>query len=674
MHRLQWKISVVALLPLLHWASTIGLGQEAAQPPNPPNPSAAEPAEAEAANAKPAEADAAAPSGEAAPTAEGEAGRSELSGEWAEVGRLVESLRGGYQAISPAKVQAARADLEQAVTAASAKLNQLTGETRETMATRLHWDAFLTELKNDSPELGKLNLTLIGLYEDEAGMEATHWLTLREKLERFMYLTQYQNDPKAEDLYNARVDALASSLEEAAGDPSGEALARFGRILGTFNRYEQQEATVAKIREHFSEPNLVASVSAELASRAAARKIDRSLPVNDVILGTTIRGTAHTTGDISLRLLPSPTNIAAEVRLHGTAISTNRGWNRGVQINSSGTTTIDARKSLTVDRDGISTSAATADCETKTQINAICHDRKIVRKIAWKKACQSKGEAECIANRKAETRTRQELDKEISDLLAENRVKYENDVKGPLLRRNAAPQKLLLSSEPERIHVKMLQANHFQLAALAPAEAALPSTDVAVQLHESLIANLAEGLIGGVKLTDEGLVERIEESGREVPEELKIRDDTDPWSITFAQSQPVSVRFDRETIVIKVRGTQFTRGSNTVNREMEISAMYRIVREGDDLKLTRDGEVVAAYVKEGAESFGDIAVKTLMRTKFSALFKEEFASDGIPLPGPLEGKAELRLETLVSGQGWAVIGWNMADVEPDGEVAVATTR
>ncbi len=125
--------------------------------------------------------------------------------------------------------------------------------------------------------------------------------------------------------------------------------------------------------------------------------------------------------------------------------------------------------------------------------------------------------------------------------------------------------------------MQVLQANNFQLSAPAPAEAAIPGTDVAVQLHESLVANLSEGLIGGVKLTDEGIVEKIEESGREVPEELKIRDDTDPWSITFSQSQPVSVRFDEDSIESKVRGSQFTRGASTVTRDMEISAKYNIM-------------------------------------------------------------------------------------------------
>ncbi|MEO2012244.1 MAG: hypothetical protein ABGX22_26565, partial [Pirellulaceae bacterium] len=106
----------------------------------------------------------------------------------------------------------------------------------------------------------------------------------------------------------------------------------------------------------------------------------------------------------------------------------------------------------------------------------------------------------------------------------------------------------------------------------------------------------------------------------------------------------------------------FTRGSQTVTRDMQISARYKIERTASGLRLIRDGDVNAEYVEQGAESIGDIAVKTLMGTKFAAVFKEEFETTGIQLPGPLAGKAELSLNSFDLGSGWAVIGWNLVDI------------
>ena len=45
--------------------------------------------------------------------------------------------------------------------------------------------------------------------------------------------------------------------------------------------------------------------------------------------------------------------------------------------------------------------------------------------------------------------------------------------------------------------------------------------------------------------------------------------------------------------------------------------------------MTREGEVEAEYTKQGFENAAQIAVKTLMRKKFGALFKEEFVGDGL---------------------------------------------
>lgn len=581
---------------------------------------------------------------------------------WAEGAQLVTSLSAGHQPIGPERVAQTHAALRQAVNLANANLGHMSPDDRAAWSEHLNWETFGKTVDIIPPNLAVLNKTLVALNADRVGIEAAHWSGLREKLERYMYLAQFAADPKAADAFSARVEQLAKAVLAVTTDPRSEEANQIGRLLGWFDRYEQHTATIAKLRSHFAQPNLVATVSAKLVSRSASRQISRTLPINDVILGTTIHGSAHTTANISLGLIPSANRIGAEVRMTGNADSKNTGWNRGVQIRSSGSTSIYATKPIYVTLDEITTGMASAKCSTTTQIQAICHQRRLVEKIAWKKACESKSQAECIANQRAEERIRQELDNEVRKTVAESRHKLTTEIRNPILRRNAMPRFISTSSDSQRAWIRLLQANASQISATAAAPFAIPTADVAVQVHESLAGNLSEVLIGGLKLTDELLAEKIEEAGREVPEELKIRDDTDPWSITFSRVRPISVRFDDDQMVIVVRGAQFTRGSTTVTRDMEISATYTVQRTDAGLRLQRQGEVDAAYVKQGAEGFGDIAIKTLMRTKFSALFKEEIETSGMKLPGPLEGKGELQMKTFNLGQGWAVVGWDLADV------------
>jgi hypothetical protein len=581
---------------------------------------------------------------------------------WSDVQNLVSSLKGGYQPIDDKQLAVAKKNVLAATAVAAKQLDGLPEEEAQPRAEALQWQSFVKAVAESTPDLAELNETLIGLYADSDGLEADHWLDLRSKLERYMYLSQFAADKDAAKGYEEKVTELSEAVTTATTEPRGPATIRIGRLLGWFDQHDQQPEAIGKIRDHFSQPNLVLTVSERMANKAASRHINRTLPVKENILGTKIRGTATTTGDITIKLLPDPNQIAAQVLLTGTASSENTGWNRGVRIRSEGTTSIQASKPVFFDKNGISTGRTLVDCSTSTHIKSINADRQIVEKIAWKKACKSKSEAECIANQLAEARVRQEIDDEVISLVLENRQKFEKDIRNPMLRRNATPRSFLTSTEPERIWLRMLQANSFQLSAFAEAPVDLPATDVAVQVHESFVANLSEGLIGGITLTDEGIAEKIAESGREVPDELKIRDGTDPWSITFSMSRPVSVNFDRDAVLIVVRGSRFTRGSQTVTRDMQISARYKIERTASGLRLIRDGDVNAEYVKQRAESIGDIAVKTLMGTKFAAVFKEEFETTGIQLPGPLAGKAELSLNSFDLGSGWAVIGWNLVDI------------
>ena len=91
----------------------------------------------------------------------------------------------------------------------------------------------------------------------------------------------------------------------------------------------------------------------------------------------------------------------------------------------------------------------------------------------------------------------------------------------------------------------MLQAGRDQLAAPNAPPALTGKFDLAVRMHESLVGNLSQAVLGGVTLTDERLVEIIKDATGKVPEELAITEEDDPWSITFASELPIEVRFQR---------------------------------------------------------------------------------------------------------------------------------
>ena len=73
---------------------------------------------------------------------------------------------------------------------------------------------------------------------------------------------------------------------------------------------------------------------------------------------------------------------------------------------------------------------------------------------------------------------------------------------------------------------------------------------LAVQVHESMINNLAEEALSGMILTEERFQEGLENFFDEVPERFQPDEDRPPFTITFASRQPIVVSFHDGEIVI----------------------------------------------------------------------------------------------------------------------------
>jgi hypothetical protein len=285
---------------------------------------------------------------------------------------------------------------------------------------------------------------------------------------------------------------------------------------------------------------------------------------------------------------------------------------------------------------------------------------RLVRRIAWNRAGQSEGQAEWIAARLAENRVERRVDSQAAGTIADAHESFLSRFRNPLLRRNAFPARLDFSTTRERLSVTVLHANDYQLgSATEPPELNAPF-DLAVRVHQSIVGNYSESIIGGETLTDERLAELVKEATGDVPEELKIGPEKDPWSITFASQQPVSAVFaDQELVTVTIRGRQFTRGAQAINESMEISATYKLEQTGTGSKLTRQGDVYVDYTRRGRQSIQQIAFKTFLRRKFDALFKPEVVSTGLALPGRWERAGKLRLQQLDSAQGWLALAWQL---------------
>ncbi|HTN74203.1 MAG TPA: hypothetical protein VL096_03115 [Pirellulaceae bacterium] len=243
-------------------------------------------------------------------------------------------------------------------------------------------------------------------------------------------------------------------------------------------------------------------------------------------------------------------------------------------------------------------------------------------------------------------------------MLAKAHDGFVNKFRLPLVRKGEFPQQLHFATTDDGLTIAALMANTTRLGAPSAAPQLTAEHDLSVRVHESLVGNAAETILAGLTLTDEKLAEMMKEATGEVPEELQISEDKDPWSITFSDARPVAVVFTGNTCTIAIHARGFMRGDQEIKNDIVISAKYKLEQAGQGSKLTRDGDVAVEFVNsKGSLSVSQVAFKTFIRRKFASLFKPEIANDGLKLPGRWERAGKLVLRQLEADKGWLTLGW-----------------
>jgi hypothetical protein len=289
---------------------------------------------------------------------------------------------------------------------------------------------------------------------------------------------------------------------------------------------------------------------------------------------------------------------------------------------------------------------------------------RIVRKIAWKKARATKPRVEAIASRRAARRVEQNMNGQVAELLETLNDVFQERFRRPLLRRNGFPRLLDFETTEDHLLVTMLQAGRDLLGAPTEPPPLTADHDVAIRFHESLVGNLSQAVVGGVTLDDERAVQLVQDLTGSVPDELAITEDSDPWSIRFADELPVQARIDGNRFTVSIRGTRFTRGETEVDETMVISATYTVSKTPEGALLTREGEVQVGYPELPSEGVVQLAMKNFVKVKFEALMKPEIVTSGLILPGRWEDLGTLVLQQLDCDEGWAALGWK-ATPTPD---------
>ena len=516
----------------------------------------------------------------------------------------------------------AQEDLAQVKAAAAALDQQLAtaGASASGWKEYLAWAPFEAELQKPKPDpamLGEVYKSLAAGYE---GLELKWFADLRSALGNYLFVAGAVGNPDLEAAVKSHLNDLAQGLHTLGPSPTTEKTRAIADNILWLQMARQKTLALDEMNGAFDAPNLQVHIGKELIDLGVGGPVDEVAPIDDVILGTTVHGTGHTVGQTRAELNVDP-NIAAnfatfDAVLQAVNHSNNVGRNGPVCIYTTGETCLAACKRFWIDAAGVHVYPAAASAQACTNINNIVSikGRKLVERIAWKRAGQQKGEAEAVASQHAAARVGARVNAQADPPVQNANERYQAKVVKPLEERRAFPRALHFATLSSGLEIKATVGLDNQLTAPAGGPPVLTQpADMSVCIHESMINNLAESVLTGVRLSDE-MVQRIAvDLTGSVPEKLKPDQNQEPFMIVFPPERipripPVTVTFADEGFSVTLRGVEFYTGDRQ-QPGMYITANYKFAKTPEGYKAERLGvlQIYGFGQKPGHEAFGPTA-------------------------------------------------------------------
>jgi hypothetical protein len=436
---------------------------------------------------------------------------------------------------------------------------------------------------------------------------------------------------------------------------------------------------VQRIRRAVSRPNLYLQVDESLLGRGVNQAVDETAPINEVLLGTRVRGTGHTTGIVFIDFQPANDRAIVDFVLDATNHSRTRGGKGPVTVHTIGTTQIDARKRIFIDEQGITSLPVEADASVSTKTAGIGvsskFGKRLIRKIASRKVAEMQPKARAISEGRARDRIRSEFEAQTAEPIAQAARDYQTKFRRRLMDRGWYPEMLHINSDDRWMMVTARKSLSDQVAAFSLPPAVDPDAVLSARIHETFFNNLAEQELGGRTLTKQLLEEQMKKANRPMPESLEDETDQPPWSITFAKRKPVELKVSDNTVRLTVHGSKYTSGEREFPA-MDVWAAYKVGRLDGRICLVRDGDVQIyppGFVPGGGEklSVQQTSLRRILQKRFNKVFDEVVEIEPLKLPGQLEAAGPLPLEQLDARKdGWLAAGWRKADPVIDASTPV----
>ena len=569
-----------------------------------------------------------------------------------------------FRPAGDAALESAAVGLRQALVPLDTLLNR--SKSGDAWRTYLDWPALQAQAASgvaaDPATLRRLEELLNAIV---TGLDMPEFVRVRKAVTRYAEVADAARGNGANRM-SQRLGSLASSLLSASATGSAESLATVPPILERLTEAGQAPDVVAAVRGANARPNILLEVHESLLAQAVNRPIDQVMPVDEVVLGTRVRGSGRTRGNVRLDFVPSSDRAAFDLVFAATNVADTRGSQGPVTVNSRGVTSLGARRRFFLDEYSATASPVQASASTDTTVTGMAINsrfgKRLIQKIADRKMAETMPQAEAIAEGRARDRLRKQFQEQTEPALGQFRDQFQEKVRGPLEKQGLYPEMLHMNTTDTTLAITARKATARQLAAASLPPASAAGNLISARVHESAINNMLEEKLGGRLITQADVDRMAREGKAKMPDSLGSDADQKPWAVTFAKHRPVTLAVDDGRVKLMVRGDKFVSGDRSFPG-MDIWATYAIATSSQGLHLIREGDVQIyppGFKPGGGEklSMAETSLRRILQKRFDKLWKQVIDIPDLPLQGELASAGPLTMKQLEARKdGWVVAGW-----------------
>jgi hypothetical protein len=237
-------------------------------------------------------------------------------------------------------------------------------------------------------------------------------VSLRRALRDYLAARQYAAADTPPAYFHQRLAELAQRVERLEAAPTYVDAYAAGQIAGWMEPLSDSGAALAKVvRSRFGGSNVVVQASGRLLNALLGRSVEEQTFIAQTVLGNYTEGFALTRAQIKFGVVPSEDHGALEVRLQGqVACPSNVAERRRVSVYSAAYTSLFANKQVTINDLGLHLTPAAASCTTSVDIQDVEAGRRLVERLAWRRATRMVPDAEQFASQRAQAEVSAKLD------------------------------------------------------------------------------------------------------------------------------------------------------------------------------------------------------------------------------------------------------------------------